>query len=352
MEWFNRLRAEAPQFAPAITIYELDGVFYSLYPDLVKEHDLDFGTATISLCPDCEAAHAKSQPGKYSVAAGCDLGCLSRIGLPKLTIAERHCISTQRLLFSAIELPVGYTDYATTKGHYIAFAHTGPESVAERLSGGTMPNPDFAKRSIFVTLLGPDKNARSSPALEAALRQGGCLSVDPDKLYLWLSFLKWANPDPQYQRLSDTPALRACLAGLGRELVDEATVLVVSEDTSKHTAIATDDITRERAAGGNGAGAGAGAGSSSAGPDSASADASSDGIDHDIIPMVLVTESGSINSRLATERALKSIRIIRGEELARYLYTTSEASVPATASKRCVRDARFVAGVPSARPEC
>ena len=173
--------ATPARFRGVRSLFTHVGVTYCVYPALVA--DLTGTAPSIRMCGPCHVGHKYSpkKTGPFAAAEGHDLGEKSRLNLPKLTLAEQMCVTRTRVLMANVRLPAGGAgagNYATTTGHAIAFPQDAPATLA---AAASMPNVDFVRNSLTVTLMGPEGGERrGSPAVEAALGLTGALHFNFD----------------------------------------------------------------------------------------------------------------------------------------------------------------------------
>ena len=226
--------------------------YYHLHPEFIEPpddpRDEDFYHNWARLCQQCskfkgrEDCNDSDKPPPLSLKAGVDFGSYHRIGLPSLSLMERHIVSKFRHYSQVVKIESNsgrQKDHTQCciKGCCIAFDHDSPSVMANLLSKESLVG------DIGIHFVGPegthDTLLRKTRTLKPAH-----LFARPTVTYLWLQTLKAIHP--LYENEPELPPYEEFKQRL-EESIEE--LLASSLSTSDADAIQRTNIARDDVAG-------------------------------------------------------------------------------------------------------
>ena len=206
----------------SVTRVNIEGqeIYFYLHPELVS----DGATWLCDKCFQHVKNNTENKPPPFSIAAGMDYGLFSRLGLPRLSMAEWCLISPIRLYSHAIVLSAGTTNQPRKlTGHVVAFTHSAVTEAVQYLN--TLPSPDSFHDVCRVYFLGTRTQWQQS---QRALRSGTTLCedliVNPVSIFKWLRVLQRIHPAYNAVEIVENHDMAQRLLGLFNEAIEHAVV--------------------------------------------------------------------------------------------------------------------------------
>ncbi len=211
------------------------GEYFHLHKELVY-NDAKTGASMAPLCEACSkaAADPSGPPPATSIAAGCDYGLLSRLGLEPPSAFEVLLLADVRTyaLTAKVHVPGQWcAARELLRGHMIAFVHDGPAILSKHFDEARMENALAHLPVIFVGSSGRqtrlEKRALAIPDLQL-------------RLYALFNYflLKHALRQEKDATLPDFAAISALVTEAMRTVIERARH--IADDTAEVHALPSD----------------------------------------------------------------------------------------------------------------